>query len=202
MEALLLGLSFGFASGFSPGPLFTLVITSTLERGLGAGLRVSLAPLVTDAPIILLSVLFLRSLPPSFLTVITIAGAGVVFYLAFDTLRTARRRSSIEQATAATKAPRDLLRAVLVNGLSPHPWLFWVSIGGPALIQAWRRSPVDGSAFLLGFFPLLVGAKMLLAWLAARGRPYLKGPLYGRVLTACGLLLLVLGVLLLRHAVR
>ena len=35
-----MGLGLGLAAGISPGPLLALLISSTLERGFGAGLRV------------------------------------------------------------------------------------------------------------------------------------------------------------------
>ncbi|MEM7483216.1 MAG: LysE family translocator [Acidobacteriota bacterium] len=197
MESLLLGLSLGFASGVSPGPLSTLVISTALERGFGAGLRVAIAPLLTDAPVIAVAVLFLRALPESFLVAITFIGAAVVIYLGVDTLRAARRTPSLEDiAGAASEAPRDVLRGLAINLISPNPWVFWITIGGPMILEFWRHSPWRGIAFLAGFFPLLVGIKILLAVIAARGRKYLRGRAYGRVLAGCGLLLIGLGAVL------
>jgi len=46
-------LSFGLAAGLKPGPLGMVVIQQTLSRGLPSGVRASLAPLVTDGPIIM-----------------------------------------------------------------------------------------------------------------------------------------------------
>ncbi len=79
--ALLLGLSLGLGAGLSPGPLLTLVITATLERGFGAGLRVALAPFITDLPIILATLLFLNSLPEVAVVGLTLAGGLFVLYL-------------------------------------------------------------------------------------------------------------------------
>ena len=81
MAALLSGATLGFASGISPGPLTTLVVTRTLERGLGGGLRVAIAPLITDAPIVLVSVLLFSVLPPLLETGLTIFGGLFLFYL-------------------------------------------------------------------------------------------------------------------------
>ena len=61
MEDLVVALTLGLAAGVSPGPLLALVVSATLERGFGAGLRVASAPLVTDLPIILACVSVLRS---------------------------------------------------------------------------------------------------------------------------------------------
>lgn len=58
-----LGLSMGLSAGISPGPLLALVITASLRSGLKGGLLVALAPLITDAPIIILSVVLANRLP-------------------------------------------------------------------------------------------------------------------------------------------
>ena len=58
-EFFLSALSFGFAAGLKPGPLGVIVIQQTLSRGLPAGVRASLAPLITDGPIIIAALWFL-----------------------------------------------------------------------------------------------------------------------------------------------
>ena len=77
MTYLLTGLTLGFAAGISPGPLMTLVITRTLERGLGAGLRVAVAPLLTDLPIIAASLIFFAALPSALEILLTIGGSPI-----------------------------------------------------------------------------------------------------------------------------
>jgi threonine/homoserine/homoserine lactone efflux protein len=46
------GIVLGLSAGLSPGPLMTLVVAESLKGGASAGIRIALAPLVTDAPII------------------------------------------------------------------------------------------------------------------------------------------------------
>ena len=53
--ALFVGALFGLSAGFSPGPLMTLVISQTLQHNAREGALVAASPLVTDAPIILIS---------------------------------------------------------------------------------------------------------------------------------------------------
>ena len=52
-------LSFGLAVGLKPGPLGIVVIQQTLSRGLPSGLRASMAPLITDGPIVIAALWFL-----------------------------------------------------------------------------------------------------------------------------------------------
>lgn len=55
IEFLSAGTLLGLAAGFAPGPLLVLVISETLRHNIKAGIKVSIAPLITDVPIILIS---------------------------------------------------------------------------------------------------------------------------------------------------
>ena len=201
MAAFLAGVSLGFGAGISPGPLLTLVITTTLARGLAAGLRVGLSPLLTDAPIILIAVLAVDALPAWAASALGLVGGIYVVYLGVETMRSARG-ARLDGDAAPVGAANDLGRGVLVNLLSPHPWLFWITVGAPLLVAQWQRSPWQAAAFLFGFYLLLVGSKLALAVVIAGGRRRLDGPWYGRVLLASGGVLLVFGILLIGQAAQ
>jgi threonine/homoserine/homoserine lactone efflux protein len=198
---LLAGISLGFAAGISPGPLLTLVITRTLERGLGAGLRVAVAPLLTDLLIIVVAVAFFAVLPPLLESILTVAGAIFVLYLAWEILRDARHAQLTTAAPAAGAASADLWRGMLVNFLSPHPWLFWIGVAAPLLTSAWQTSTWAALGFLAGFYALLVGSKVLVALGVASGRRFLDDAWYRRLLIASGLLLAFFGIALLWQTV-
>ncbi len=198
MTFLLAGASLGMAAGVSPGPLMTLVVTRTLARGFGAGLRVAIAPLLTDLPIIVISLLFFSILPPLLASILTAAGGCFVLFLAWETLREARHASLADSHSAPPVAPSDdIWRGVLVNLLSPHPWLFWMTVAAPILTRAWQTNALAALGFLVGFYGLLVGGKVLLALAVAGGRRFLTDAWYRRVLAASGLLLAIFGLLLL-----
>ncbi len=197
MSFLLLGLSLGFSAGISPGPLLTLVITRTLGHGFGAGLRVALSPLITDAPIILLTLLLFRVLPPLFERAVTVVGGLYIIYLGVETIRSARHARLQTAGAAPGAASLDLWQGALVNLLSPHPWLFWIAIGSPTLARALQSGPLYALAFLAGFYCLLVGGKIVVAAAVAGGRRFLTDAWYRRLLWGAGLLLCLFGGLLL-----
>jgi threonine/homoserine/homoserine lactone efflux protein len=89
-----------------------------------------------------------------------------------------------------------------VNALSPHPYLFWITVGAPTLIRAWREGPVAAAAFLAGFYACLVGAKMLVAVVAGRSGGRLRGGAYRAVMVVLGALLLVFAVRLAAEGIR
>ncbi|WP_158842242.1 LysE family transporter [Saccharothrix deserti] len=88
----------------------------------------------------------------------------------------------------------SLRRAVLVNVLSPHPWIAWATALGPLTITTWRESAGAGAALLIGFYLTLVGGKVVIALLVARGRRHLGDTGYRRALTCAGVLLVLAGV--------
>lgn len=193
MELTLLGLGLGLAAGLSPGPLLTLLLAVSIGRGFLAGLRVAVAPLLTDVPIVVLALLLLKDLPESFLGGLTLLGGLFVTYLGAQSLH---RENLASPKDVSSPAAHDLLQGAIVNFLNPHPWVFWISVGAPTLVSGWRQSPWDAVGYLVGFYSLLVGSKIAFAWLAARGRQTLRGPWFPRILKLCGLLLLILGALL------
>jgi threonine/homoserine/homoserine lactone efflux protein len=166
VDELALGIALGLGAGLAPGPLLALVVSATLERGFAAGARVAAAPLITDAPIVALCVLVLDGLPAAVVDGLTVAGGAFVIWLGIDALRGGG-------AEAASRGG-DVRRGVLVNALSPHPWLFWLGAGGPLLLRAGEQSAWAAAAFLAGFYALLVGAKVAVAAAIAPGRHRLR----------------------------
>ena len=199
METLAAALALGFTAGISPGPLLTLVLTSTLERGFGAGARVAIAPALTDGPILAIALFVLKDLPAAWLAGLTLLGGLFVIWIGLQTLRSARGELRLEGAPAGGAA-LDLRRGALVNLLNPQPWIFWLSVGGPLLVGAWRQTPALAVGFLAIFYALLIGCKVVLAALTAAGRRFLTGRWYRILLAASGLLLIALGALLFRQA--
>ena len=186
LQAIMLGL----AAGLAPGPLLALVMAESLRGGAASGVRVALAPLLTDAPIIALSWGLAGSLDAQspWLAALSLGGALVVAQLAF-----AQWRAVLPEAGSAA-AGGVLRRAAAVNLLNPHPWLFWITFGGPLLAAASNASLWLAVAFLFVFYLLLVGSKVVLALLTARWGRGLTVIGYRRVCNVLGLFLFVFAI--------
>lgn len=186
---------YGLSAGFSPGPLLALVISQSIRYGVREGAKAAMAPLITDLPIILLCVMILRPLTDSrpVLGVISMAGGLFVLYLAWGCFRTTRL-----DPVDCGESPKSLGKGAAVNALNPHPYLFWLTVGGPAVLKAWAGDPSLAVAFVAVFSACIVGAKLLVAIVAGRSRRLLTGTAYGAVMRALGLALLVFAFLLLR----
>lgn len=192
------GVVLGLSAGFSPGPLQALVLSQTLLYGTREGIKVALAPLLTDCPIIVLSLFVLAGVnSPAGLGLISLCGGMFVLYLAYRNLRTAGSAVTVQGT-----APRSFLQGALVNALSPHPYLFWLTVGAPTMRRAWTESALVAGLFVAGFYGCLVGSKVLLAILAGRSRHALSDRTYAWVMRGLGVFLALFAIVLLRDGVR
>jgi threonine/homoserine/homoserine lactone efflux protein len=187
---VLVGLGLGLGAGLAPGPLLALVITTSLARGFRAGLRVALSPLVTDSIMIAVSVLVVRELPARAAGVLGVLGGLYVVWLGIESLR--EETVAVETGDACD----PLKRGVLVNLLSPHPWLFWLTVGGSVVVSAWAEAPAYAVAFVVTFFVAMIGAKAVTAAAVSTGRKALTERGLHRAHRIAGVLLLLTGVLL------
>ena len=190
-SSIVSALLFGASGGLSPGPLLMLLIAETLRHGLRAGLTVAVAPLVSDLPIVVVSVTVLAQLADQSLLMgsISFAGAALLVHLGVANLR---HRALPEQPRATPG--QSLRRAVIVNFLNPNPYLFWLLVGAPTVIVAWQRSFTAATVFVAVFYTLLVGSKMLAALLVHRSRALLQGAAYIWTVRGLGALLIAYAI--------
>ena len=57
-----------------------------------------------------------------------------------------------------------VLHGAAINFFSPGAWIFWSTVNGPIVVQAWRDSPALALAFMVSFYAVLVGG--IGAWIA------------------------------------
>jgi len=193
------GSIFGLAGGFSPGPTTTVVVSQTLRFGVLDGIKVAIAPALTDAPIILVAVLLVGQVAEfePVLGIISLLGAAFLLYLAFESFRV--RGIEIDETQVD---PRSVSKGFMTNLLNPHPYLFWFVIGAPKLIEAAEISWTTAAAFLAGLYACLIGAKILVAILVGRSRAFLKSRGYVYVNRILGAVLAVFSIFFLRDGVR
>jgi threonine/homoserine/homoserine lactone efflux protein len=151
---LILGATFAFAAVVQPGPFQAWLIAQTASHGWRRTLPAAFSPLLSDGPVILLTVLVLRRLPAWLTTWLRVAGGLFVLYLAFGAFRTWRRFRA--ETPPAPPAGGSLMRATLVNLLNPNPWISWSLVMGPLLLKAWREAPAHAAALLVGFYGVMV----------------------------------------------
>jgi threonine/homoserine/homoserine lactone efflux protein len=187
-EYLLTGIMFGLGAGWTPGPLMTLVITETLKHGTKEGIKVSMAPLITDLPIILFSIFLMSRIAAldMVIGIISMVGAGYIIFLGYESVTF----KGVELNTIPA-APQSIRKGILANIFNPNPYIFWVSVGAPIMIKASEISVLSALMFLFAMYFCLVGSKVTTAFILGRSRYFLKNKYYLYLLRGLGILLLV-----------
>lgn len=199
LEYLGKGTLLGLAAGFAPGPLLVLVISETLRHSIKDGIKVSAAPLLTDVPILLISLFILAGLSKLdvLLAGISIGGGLFILYLGYGSLKI--KGLEIELSRSASGSLR---KGVLTNALNPHPYVFYMTVGGPILLRALDQGVVSAAAFFCSFLFFLVGSKVVLALATERSRSFLRGPIYLWIMRGLGMCLILFSLTLLREGLK
>jgi threonine/homoserine/homoserine lactone efflux protein len=189
---LLTGIIFGLTAGISPGPILTLVISETLRHNKKEGIKIAITPLITDLPIIALSMFVFSQFTNSdlILGIISILGGCFIAYLGYETIKANSMSIDLDNAK-----PRSLRKGIIVNLLSPHPYLFWLVVGSPLLFKASNINPWAAVAFIVAFYACLVGSKIIIANLVDRSRSFLKNKAFLWTMRVLGLALITFAII-------
>ena len=103
-------------------------------------------------------------------------------------------RSKGSELDLAELKPRSLTKGVLANALSPHPYLFWLSLGAPIMVRALSVNIFTPLIFIGGFYICLVGSKVLLAILVDKSKSFLSSRVYIYIMRFLGLVLFFLAM--------
>jgi threonine/homoserine/homoserine lactone efflux protein len=193
MYFLTIGTVLGLSAGIAPGPLLTLLISETLQHGTKSGVKVALAPIITDFPIIILTLFVLSKLSDfhSILGIISLAGGFVLLSMGYESIRTKGIELRIREGEA-----KSLMKGILVNILNPHPYLFWFSVGAPIMTKAMSLNISAFVAFIGSFYACLVGSKIILAIIVGKSRSFLRGTVYLYTMRFLGIVLSILAFVL------
>ena len=193
------GIVFGLGGGLTPGPLMTLVITETLKHGTKEGLKVAMAPLITDLPVVLLSIFLLSKLSELDLVIgiISLLGAIFLVYLGYESFT----YKGVEIDTKLFK-PQSLKKGIIANIFNPAPILFWISVGAPTVLKGYEVSIMASAYFIFFMYFCLVGSKILTAMLVGKSRQFLKSRNYMLIIKILGVVLFVFAFVFLKDGLE
>ncbi|MEO0561181.1 MAG: LysE family translocator [Chloroflexota bacterium] len=199
------GMTVGLSAGVMPGPMQSFVMSTSLKHGWRRALLVILTPLIIDIPVIiavLLALDALQSVVPALVDIIRVIGGAFVLYLAWGAFQDYRSGAAITVADDGTtkNTPNELPRqsfakGLMMNALSPGPYLFWTTVNGPTLLLALERSFWLGVTYVVTFYVTFLGSLALIALGVSRLRTL--DPVYtNRLVLLIAVLLAGFGVFL------
>lgn len=155
MSFLLSGLGLGFAAAAQPGAFQAFLLARALRGGWRGTWSAAFAPLLSDGPVVLISLFVLTQVPDWFARGLRLAGGLFLLFLAWGVLRGLGK--ALPVAPADPLRGRTIFQAALMNLLNPAPWIFWTAVAGPVFLDGWTQSPGLGLSFVAGFYLAMVG---------------------------------------------
>ena len=119
MSYLVFGITYAFASAVQPGPFQAFIISQTLSKGWRSTLPASFAPMLSDAPIITLTLLILSNVPDKMVYILQFAGGIFLLYLAWGAFNNWQSFDE-KQITEKGSGQQTLFKAAIVNLLNPN----------------------------------------------------------------------------------
>ena len=196
---LTMGAFFGLTAGISPGPLLTLVITETLRHNKKEGIKIAVAPLLTDLPIIIVSSLIFSGISHFNIILSLISFLGGIFfaYLGYEAITT----KGLDFAVRKNK-PRSLKKGITANFLNPNPYVFWLTAGIPTASKAYETSLITAIFYFLLFYVMLIGSKIGVAILVEKSKAFLKNKTYKITMQILGIILIIFALYFLFDGIK
>ena len=186
------GVALGVIEGIKPGPLLTMVIRETLSGGLRAGVWTAAAPIFTDGPLIIVSLLAASwiSTRPSILIVISILGAAYLLKMGLECFSIEPPSSDLAEVDVSD----SFKRGVLTNLLNPNVYIFWFLIGGPLMASVADEEPLAPVAYAVTFLVSIIIVKSMIALAFDRTRGNLSRRSYSIMLSLCGVAMIFFAI--------
>lgn len=186
-------------SGLIPGPLLTLVISETLKHGVKEGIKIALSPLITDLPIILITILIISRFSNTNYILGFIAFGGSIFllYLAHESF-------SFRSNDPGTTIPKGNInkKGIIANFLNPSPYVFWFTIGASTFLKAYNISITTALLFIIVFYSVLVGSKVVIAVITGKSKYYLNNRYYIYLIRLLGIILLLFALYFIKNGLQ
>jgi threonine/homoserine/homoserine lactone efflux protein len=152
---ILQGIALGFTAVVQPGPFMAYLLSQTLAHGFRKTWMAAFAPLISDGPIIVLALLILTQMPAWLQRGLNLASGVFILYLAWGAYQQWRNYAAFDGGAAPT-GRQSVLKAAMMNALSPMPYIYWSLVTGPILMAGWRENPAHGLGFLAAFYIVIV----------------------------------------------
>jgi threonine/homoserine/homoserine lactone efflux protein len=182
-----------------PGPLLTVTISQSAQRGFWQGPLLILGHAIAELALVLaLTTGLSRLLRQKAVTgLIGLLGGAFLLWMGLDIARSAWwGTASLSLASAERSGTQmgPVVAGVLISISNPYWVLWWVTVGMSYVALALRQGPLGLGSFYVGHIMADFSWYSLVAFVITAGRSLLSQPIYRGILFVCGFFLIALSL--------
>lgn len=189
----------GLSGTLMPGPLLTVTISQSAQKGFWQGPLLVLGHAIIELALVLaltagLSRLLKRKAVAG---LIGLLGGAFLLWMGLDITRSAWWGTvSLSLASAERSGAQvgPVVTGVLVSVSNPYWVLWWATVGVSYVALALRQGPLGLGSFYVGHILADLSWYSLVAFVITAGRSLLSQPVYRGILLICGLFLIALSI--------
>ena len=188
-----------FSGALMPGPLLTVTISQSAQRGFWQGPLLILGHAIAELVLVLaltagLSRLLKRKAVAG---LIGLLGGAFLLWMGLDIARSAWWGTvslSLASAEGSGAQVGPVVAGALVSVSNPHWVLWWATVGVSYVALALRQGPLGLGSFSVGHIVADLSWYSLVAFVITAGRSLLSQPVYRGILLICGFFLIALSI--------
>lgn len=189
----------GLSGTLMPGPLLTVTINQSAQKGFWQGPLLILGHAIAELALVLaltagLSRLLKRKAVAGF---IGLLGGVFLLWMGLDIARNAWWGTVFLNLASAERSETQVgpvLAGALVSISNPYWLLWWATIGMSYVALALRQGPLGLGSFYVGHILADLSWYSLIAFVIAVGRSFLSQPVYRGILLISGFFLIALSI--------
>lgn len=189
----------GLSGTLMPGPLLTVTISQSAQKGFWQGPLLVLGHAIIELALVLaltagLSRLLKRKAVAG---LIGLLGGAFLLWMGLDITRSAWWGTvclSLASAERSGAQMGPVVTGVLVSVSNPYWVLWWATVGVSYVALALRQGPLGLGSFYVGHILADLSWYSLVAFVITAGRSLLSQPVYRGILLICGLFLIALSI--------
>lgn len=185
----------GLSGALVPGPMLTVTISNSLEKGSIAGPLVVAGHIIAEIAILLLLVLGLGWLIGSSAASLLISTIGGLVLIFMGYRISQSSPPSLQDPVKGPGKYGSMLGGILSSISNPYFYIWWVTIGWAFVLQGLEFAGLAGIlGFMVGHWAADLGFYSLVSFFTSKGSDIISQKYYKPLMYGCGIFMIGLGV--------
>ncbi|MFA5033394.1 MAG: LysE family transporter [bacterium] len=190
----------GLSGAVMPGPLLSLNIYNTIQKGIKGGLIIIIGHSIVEAIIVILLLsgvkqLFLRE---GVQGIIAITGGFVLVWMGINMLKSVKKINiqfiNPAENSYSSKQNSGIFQGILATLSNPYWYIWWATVGLNYILLSKKTGIYGPFAFYFGHISSDFLWYGVIAVLTAKGIQKIKPSIYGSIVLILGVFLIFMGI--------